>query len=234
MIKENYNMNIKLSASIIAGDFYNLEKLIRETEKADIDYLHLDIMDGNFVPNITFGTSIVKKIKNITNLPLDVHLMVNDPEVYIQEIIEYVDIINFHIEVIRFPFRFIEDIKKMIYTKNLSVKIGIAVNPITDIGFLKYLKGYIDNVLIMTVDPGFFGQRFIENILFKVSLVKETVKDWGDIFISVDGGINDENIEKIIKAGANYIVISSFLYKGDVIKNVEKIKGIISKILIDF
>ncbi|MCX7871420.1 MAG: ribulose-phosphate 3-epimerase [bacterium] len=223
-------MGIKLSASIIAGDFYNLEKLIKETEKSDIDYLHLDVMDGNFVPNITFGTSIVKKIKNITKLPLDVHLMVNNPEIYIEEIIEYINMINFHIEVIKFPFRFIENIKNIIYSKNLDVKVGVAVNPVTDVGFLKYLKGYIDNVLVMTVDPGFFGQKFIENMLFKISLVKEIIKDWGDVFISVDGGVNDENIEKIIKAGANYIVISSFLYKGNIIQNVEKIKGIINKI----
>lgn len=223
-------MGIKLSASIIAGDFYNLEKLIKETEKSDIDYLHLDVMDGNFVPNITFGTSIVKKIKNITKLPLDVHLMVNNPEIYIEEIIEYINMINFHIEVIKFPFRFIENIKNIIYSKNMDVKVGVAVNPVTDVGFLKYLKGYIDNVLVMTVDPGFFGQKFIENMLFKISLVKEIIKDWGDVFISVDGGVNDENIEKIIKAGANYIVISSFLYKGNIIQNVEKIKGIINKI----
>ncbi len=223
-------MGIKLSASIIAGDFYNLEKLIKETEKSDIDYLHLDVMDGNFVPNITFGTSIVKKIKNITKLPLDVHLMVNNPEIYIEEIIEYINMINFHIEVIKFPFRFIENIKNIIYSKNLDVKVGVAVNPVTDVGFLKYLKGYIDNVLVMTVDPGFFGQKFIENMLFKISLVKEIIKDWGDVFISVDGGVNDENIEKIIKAGANYIVISSFLYKGNIIQNVEKIKRIINKI----
>lgn len=223
-------MNIKLSASIIAGDFYDLEKLIKETEETNIDYLHLDVMDGNFVPNITFGTSIIKKIKNITKLPLDVHLMVNNPEIYIEEIIEYVDMINFHIEVIRYPFRFIENIKNTIYSKNLNVKIGIAINPITDIVFLRYLRGYIDNVLVMTVDPGFFGQKFIENMLFKISLVKEIIKDWGDVFISVDGGVNDENIEKIIKAGANYIVISSFLYKGNIIQNVEKIKRIINEI----
>jgi len=223
--------DIKISASIIAGDFYNIEKLIKETEESHVDYLHLDVMDGNFVPNITFGVSIVKKIKSITNLPLDVHLMVNNPEDYITEIFEYVDILNFHIETVRFPFRFIENMKEMIFNKGLKVKIGIAMNPITDINFLKYLKGYVDNILVMTVDPGFFGQKFIENMLIKISLIREIVRDWGDIFISVDGGINDENIEKVIKAGANYIVLSSFLYKGNIIKNVEKIKSVIQKVV---
>ncbi len=223
-------MEINLSASIIAGDFYNLEKLIKETEEAGVDYLHLDLMDGNFVPNITFGTSIVKKAKNITKLPLDIHLMVSNPGSYIEEIIDYVDIINFHAEVVKFPFRFIENIREMVYNRGLKVKVGVAINPVTDVGFLRYLKGYVDTVLIMTVDPGFFGQKFIENSLFKISLVKEIVKDWGDIFIAVDGGINDENIEKVIKAGANYIVVSSFLYKGNIAQNVEKIKGIIKKI----
>ena len=223
--------DIKISASIIAGDFYNIEKLIKETEEANVDYLHLDVMDGNFVPNITFGVSIVKKIKSITNLPLDIHLMVNNPEDYIAEVIEYVDILNFHIEAVRFPFRFIENIKEMIFNKGLKVKVGIAVNPITEINFLKYLRGYVDNILIMTVDPGFFGQKFIENMLIKISLVREIVRDWDDVFISVDGGINDTNIEKVIKAGANYIVLSSFLYKGNIIKNVEKIKSVIQKVI---
>jgi ribulose-phosphate 3-epimerase len=119
----------------------------------------------------------------------------------------------------------------MISIKGLKVKIGIAINPITEINFLRYLRGYVDNILIMTVDPGFFGQKFIENMLIKISLVREIVRDWGDVFISVDGGINDTNIEKLIKAGANYIVLSSFLYKGNIIKNVEKIKSIIQKLV---
>lgn len=221
--------NIKIAASIIAGDFYNLEKLLNETEQTNIDYLHLDIMDGNFVPNITFGVSIVEKIKSITKLPLDIHLMVNNPENYIENIIEEVDILNFHIEIVKFPFRFIESIRNIIFNKKLNTKIGIAINPITDIGFLRYFKGYIDNILVMTVDPGFFGQKFIENMIIKISLIKDILKDWGDVFISVDGGINDKNIEKLIKAGANYIVISSFLYKGNIKQNVEKIKSIINK-----
>jgi ribulose-phosphate 3-epimerase len=230
-VKDKKIKDIKISASIIAGDFYNIEKLIKETEEANVDYLHLDVMDGNFVPNITFGVSIAKKIKSITNLPLDIHLMVNNPENYIKEVIEYVDILNFHIEAVRFPFRFIENIKEMIFTKGLKVKVGIAINPITEINFLKYLRGYVDSILIMTVDPGFFGQKFIENMLIKISLVREIVRDWDDVFISVDGGINDTNIEKVIKAGANYIVLSSFLYKGNIIKNVEKIKSVIQKVI---
>ncbi len=230
-LKDTKIKAIKIAASIIAGDFYNIEKLIKETEEANVDYLHLDVMDGNFVPNITFGVSIAKKIKSITNLPLDIHLMVNNPENYITEVIEYVDILNFHIETVRFPFRFIENIKEMISIKGLKVKIGIAINPITEINFLRYLRGYVDNILIMTVDPGFFGQKFIQNMLIKISLVREIVSDWGDVFISVDGGINDTNIEKVIEAGANYIVLSSFLYKGNIIKNVEKIKSIIQKVI---
>jgi ribulose-phosphate 3-epimerase len=230
-VKDTKIKDIKIAASIIAGDFYNIEKLIKQTEEANIDYLHLDVMDGNFVPNITFGVSIAEKIKSITDLPLDIHLMVNNPENYITKVIGYVDILNFHIETVRFPFRFIENIKEMILTKGLKVKIGIAINPITEINFLRYLRGYVDNILIMTVDPGFFGQKFIQNMLIKISLVREIVRDWGDVFISVDGGINDTNIEKVIKAGANYIVLSSFLYKGNIIKNVEKIKSVIQKVI---
>ncbi|MGB9638380.1 MAG: ribulose-phosphate 3-epimerase [bacterium] len=230
-LKDIKGKNIKIAASIIAGDFYNIENLLRQTQEANIDYLHLDVMDGNFVPNITLSPLIVKKIKNITTLPIDIHLMVNNPENYIENIIEDINILNFHIETVKFPFRFIENIRNIIFNKKLDTKIGVAINPITDIGFLKYLKGYIDNILVMTVDPGFSGQKFIENMIIKISLIKEIVKDWGDVFISVDGGVNDKNIEKLIKAGANYIVISSFLYKGNIIKNVEKIKSIINKFI---
>ena len=219
--------NIIIGASIIAGDFYNIEKLLMETKIAGVNYLHLDIMDGNFVPNITFGISILPVIKKTVDIPLDVHLMVNNPESYINDIVDYVDILNFHIEAVKFPFRFIENIKDISSKRGKNIKIGVAINPITDINFLKYLKGYINNVLIMSVDPGYYGQKFIENMIDKIRNVAEIVRDWGDVLISIDGGINDKNIIQVINAGANYVILSSFLYKGEITENIEKLKRIL-------
>lgn len=214
-------MDITVSGSIIGGNLLNIEEIIKVSEENGVDWIHLDIMDGNFVPNITFGLQIVESIRKKTSLPIDIHLMVLNPEKY-KEFAKFCEMVTFHIEVSHFPIRIIELMK----TVNSKVKVGIAVNPATNINFLENLEGYIDNVLVMTVEPGFAGQKFIHNTLNKIEKVKKMTDLWKNkIFISVDGGINEENYKLVLGRGANYIVCASYLYN-----DYSKIKVKIQKI----
>ncbi|MEN3015017.1 MAG: ribulose-phosphate 3-epimerase [bacterium] len=207
-----------VAGSILGGNLLNIEEIIKLSEESEIDWLHLDIMDGNFVPNLTFGYDFVKKIKEKTKLPVDVHLMVINPEKYIHYS-EYCDMITFHIETTNFPMRLIENIKKI-----RDIKVGVALNPITNVEIISNLEGYIDNVLIMTVEPGFAGQKFISNCLNKIYKAKQLTKKWKkDMFISVDGGIDDKNYKLVLEKGANYIVCASFLYQ-DYSKTKQRVK----------
>ncbi len=217
-------MDVIVAGSIIGGNLLNIEEVIKVSEENGVDWIHLDIMDGNFVPNITFGLQIVESIRKKTSLPIDIHLMVLNPEKY-KEFAKFCEMITFHIEVTHFPIRIIELMKSV----NSKVKVGIAVNPATNIDFLENLEGYIDNVLVMTVEPGFAGQKFIPNTLNKIEKVKKMTDLWKNkIFISVDGGINEENYKLVLGRGANYIVCASYLYN-DYSKIKEKIQKIKNK-----
>ncbi|WP_157143563.1 ribulose-phosphate 3-epimerase [Brachyspira pilosicoli] len=194
---------IIIAPSILTASFANLESTIKELEEAGADYLHLDIMDGSFVPQITFGSKIVSEIKKITSLPLDVHLMIINPEKHIDDFAKAgADIISVHYE------GNIHLHKLIMQIKSHNVKAGIVLNPHTRVDVIEPLIDDIDNVLIMSVNPGFGGQKFITNSIKKIEETKRLIGQ-REIIISVDGGINLTTCSDVIKAGANLLVAGS-------------------------
>lgn len=194
---------IIIAPSILTASFANLESTIKELEEAGADYWHLDIMDGSFVPQITFGSKIVSDIKKITSLPLDVHLMIVSPEKHIDDFAKAgADIISVHYE------GNIHLHKLIMQIKSHNVKAGIVLNPHTRVDVIEPLIDDIDNVLIMSVNPGFGGQKFITNSIKKIEETKKLIGQ-REIIISVDGGINLNTCSDVIKAGANLLVAGS-------------------------
>lgn len=194
---------IIIAPSILTASFANLESTIKELEEAGADYLHLDIMDGSFVPQITFGSKIVSDIKKITSLPLDVHLMIVSPEKHIDDFAKAgADIISVHYE------GNIHLHKLIMQIKSHNVKAGIVLNPHTRVDVIEPLIDDIDNILIMSVNPGFGGQKFITNSIKKIEDTKRLIGQ-REIIISVDGGINLNTCSDVIKAGANLLVAGS-------------------------
>ncbi|MBN1623967.1 MAG: ribulose-phosphate 3-epimerase [Clostridia bacterium] len=200
---------IKIAPSILAADFSRLGEEIGMVEKAGADYIHVDVMDGNFVPNISIGQPVVSAVRKITHLPLDVHLMINDPDRYIEEFAEAgADIICIHQEACLHLDRSIGQIKA------LGKKAAVSLNPATNINTLKYVLDKLDMVLLMSVNPGFGGQEFIESSTGKITELRKMADELNPgLDIEVDGGITLENVERIIKAGANVIVAGSSIYK---------------------
>lgn len=218
---------IMLAPSILSANFANLIKDIKEVEKAGADILHIDVMDGHFVPNISIGLPVVKSIKKVTLLPLDVHLMILNPEKYIDDFINAgANYITVHAETCLHLHRIIENIR------SLGAKPSVALNPATSLNDLEYIIDYLDMVLIMTVNPGFGGQNFIETMVYKIDRLKEMIlKRNMDVKIQVDGGINLDNVEEVVKAGADVVVVGSAIFRADNIKNAvfefkEKLRGI--------
>lgn len=212
---------LKLAPSILSADFSNLLDDIRKVENAGCDMLHIDVMDGNFVPNITIGALVINSIKDKTKLPLDVHLMIEKPERYVQNFVGAgANIITVHVEACVHLHRTIQLIKQQ------GVKAGVALNPATPLHVLDYVIDDLDMVLIMSVNPGFGGQSFIPSIMNKISMLKERIDGKNlDIDIQVDGGINSSNIKLIVDAGANIIVAGSAVFKnGEVERNVQELK----------
>lgn len=192
-----------LSASIMCADLLNLEASVRELEKAGIDYLHVDIMDGSFVPNITLGFDLINALKKITKIPLDVHMMVNDPSKFIGIMnLDENDILCVHFEAETHIHRTLEMIK------NKGCKAGLAINPGTPLCNVKYLTDYIDMLLVMTVSPGFAGQKLYKGAERKVEEAKTLLKEWNceHILIEVDGNISLENGAKLSRKGADIFV----------------------------
>ena len=220
----------KLAPSILDVDFSCLERELRRIESAGADLLHLDIMDGNFVPNISFGPRIVESIKNITSLPLEVHLMVEKPENHIKSFINAGgDIIIVHYETSKHLDRLIQTINEA------NVKSGIALNPATSLSVIEYLINKIDFLLLMTVNPGFGGQKFIPEMIAKIERARKMIDNQKkSISLEVDGGINLDNISKVSKAGAEIIVVGQIISKSaNPELTIKKIKNILNQSLVN-
>ena len=204
-------MSIKISPSILAADFGNIERECSLIDKSDADWFHLDVMDGIFVPNISFGMPVVKAIRKMTSKPLDVHLMITQPERYIEKFIDIgSDIISFHIE----ATNKMEENISIIKSKN--VKVGIAINPDTPIGDLKDIISKIDLVCLMGVHPGFAGQKFIENTFDRLKQLKALIEDSNSkALIEVDGGVNENNHMDLKSLGADVLVAGSYIFNSE-------------------
>ncbi|MDP8233230.1 MAG: ribulose-phosphate 3-epimerase [Candidatus Saelkia tenebricola] len=208
-----YYPQIKIAPSILAADYSKLAEELIDVEKRGVDLMHIDIMDGHFVPNITIGPGIVRTIKKVTSLPLDVHLMIEDPYKYIPEFIDSgADIINFHVEV------FLEDtglnIKNLVktYQSVKGIRTALTINPPTKVECFREILSTIDLdfILIMSVNPGFGGQSFINDVLDKVRILREDLQFKGDI--QIDGGINASTAESAVEAGCNILVAGTYIF----------------------
>lgn len=215
------NKEIIVSPSILSADFANLERDIKLVEDNGADWIHVDVMDGHFVPNITIGIPVVKSLKRFAKKPLDVHLMIENPEKYIEDFAHAgADIITFHYEAVK-PEN-IEEICKKI--KSLGCKAGISIKPKTNQNDIMPYLQFVDMVLVMTVEPGFGGQEFMHFCAQKIPQIRENGKE--DLIIQVDGGINDVTSKVCVSLGANSLVAGSYIYKSkDVKKAIESLRA---------
>lgn len=206
-----------ISPSILSADFSCLEREIKAVERAGADWIHIDVMDGNFVPNITIGSCVVESIRKVANIPFDVHLMINEPEKHYESFARAgADIITVHVEATNSLYRVIEGIKE-------HCKAGVAVNPATSLRAVENIVDEIDLLLIMTVEPGFGGQKFIEKMIKKVEEAKKMIGS--GIYLAVDGGVNENNAPMLRKAGANVLVSGSYIFKSkDYEKAIKKLR----------
>jgi len=190
-----------VAPSLLSADFSKLGEEIKAVEPYS-DWIHLDIMDGHFVPNITIGAIVVKSIRKVTMLPFDAHLMISEPEKYYMDFVKAgADIITVHAEATHSLYRLIKEIKK-------HCKVGVALNPATPLSAVENILDEIDLLLIMTVEPGFGGQKFIDGMVKKIKKARKIF----DGYISVDGGINARNVEKVKKAGVDVVVAGSYIF----------------------
>lgn len=212
-----------LAPSLLAADFSSLRDEIIILNENEIKFLHLDVMDGNFVPNISYGPGIIKSIRNMTDMIFDVHLMINNPERYIKDYVDAgADIITFHIEATNHPHRVLQIIK------SYGVKAGIAINPGTSLETLKYLIDELDLILIMSVNPGFGGQKFIPKVKEKIIETRKLIdKSNKDIILEVDGGIKTANLKEIKELGVDLVVSGSDIFCEDIESKIQYYKKVL-------
>lgn len=199
---------LELSPSLLSADFTNLKSDIEILDKSGVKYLHLDVMDGMFVPNISFGPMIIKQLRPLTNMVFDVHLMIEDPDRYVQSFKDAgADILTVHYEACKHLHRTIS------YIKSLGMKAGVSLNPATNIDVLDYVLEDLDLVLVMSVNPGFGGQSFIPSALDKIKNLKEKIKERNlNVIVEVDGGVKTTNVKDVVEVGADLIVSGSDVF----------------------
>lgn len=208
-------MKYVLSPSILAADFNRLGDDIKAVEEAGVKYLHIDVMDGSFVPSISFGMPVIKSIRKNTGLLFDVHLMIDEPDRYLEDFkAAGADLITIHVEACRHLHRTVSHIREM------GLKAGVALNPATPLESIKLILKDVDMVLIMSVNPGFGGQKFIPFTLDKIRKLRRMKPE---LDIEVDGGINADNISVLLEAGANVIVAGTAVFAGDIKENIKKL-----------
>ena len=206
---------IIIAPSLLAADFSRLTEEVKAIENTKAKWLHLDVMDGNFVPNISFGADIIKAIRKNSNLYFDAHLMIENPEWYIDTIADAgVESISIHVEATKHLDRALQLIK------NRGLRAGVAINPATDIAFLDNIYEKLDLILVMTVNPGFGGQKFLTQMLEKIKKIRNK---FPHIDIQVDGGINNETAKLVIEAGANVLVAGSYVFSGNYAEKVNSL-----------
>lgn len=212
-----------LAPSILAADFSKLGEDIKLVENGGADYIHIDVMDGHFVPNITIGPDVVKHLRKVTNLVFDVHLMIENPDKYIEDFYKAgADIITVHQESCIHLHRTVQRIK------SFGIKAGVSINPATPVSLLRDIIRDVDMVLIMSVNPGFGGQSLIKNVKYKFEELNQMIKDFDlNIDVEIDGGVTADNLEEVLSWGANVIVAGSAIYKAcDVVAETKKFKQI--------
>ena len=212
---------IKIAPSILSANFIKLGEEIKAAEEAGVDMLHIDIMDGHFVPNITIGPFIVESIRQVTSLPLDVHLMIEEPDTYLRDFIKAgADYVTVHLEASVHLHRTVQLIKET------GVKAGVSLNPATPVWSLEHILPDIHLVLLMSVNPGFGGQKFIPQALDKIRILKKFIEEKGlTTLIEVDGGINVDNAKDVASAGADILVMgSAFFHSGNYKEIMKRVK----------
>ena len=219
-------MRNRIAPSILSADFKRLGEQLKETEAAGAEYIHFDVMDGMFVPSISFGMPVLASIKGHTQQVMDVHLMVTEPGRYIQDFVDCgADSITVHAEAC-------EDLERTIeLIHDAGVKAGISIKPATPVNDISHMLEDVDMVLVMTVQPGFGGQKYIDECTEKIQELRELIDHEGlDVDIQVDGGINEDTLATVMKAGANLFVAGSWVFKDDIAKNVRHIQNKIHEI----
>ena len=214
-----------LSPSILSADFANLGEQVKLLDEAGAQYVHIDVMDGMFVPSISFGMPVIKSIRDCSDRIFDVHLMIEEPGRYIDDLAEVgADLITVHAEPCKHLDRTIEAIKEK------GLLAGVALNPATPLSAIEWVLPKVDMVLIMSVNPGFGGQKLIPYTVEKVRALKKMIDEKGlKIDIEVDGGVNLENVTEVMDAGANIIVAGSAVFKGDISENVERFLDVLKE-----